>query len=206
LPEYRRDLEKRPARGADLVTLLRLPDTLNVRQTIPAAAFGDLYRRYSRDVYRFALSLTGDAASAEDITAETFLRVWSSPSPVHLETVKAYLLAIARNVFLHELRGRSRRLSIEDAGEPAVASHHRDAEAKDELEFVLEDLRALPEPDRTALLLRAGDGLAYQEIAAILGISTGAARVKVHRARLVLAEQRVRRAANSEGTCKSRTK
>jgi DNA-directed RNA polymerase specialized sigma24 family protein len=41
--------------------------------------FHDLYESYSRDVYRFALYLSGDPALADDITSETFVRVWSSP-------------------------------------------------------------------------------------------------------------------------------
>jgi RNA polymerase sigma-70 factor (ECF subfamily) len=51
-------------------------------------------------------------------------------------------------------------------------------------------LRQLPEVDRAALLMRAEDGLPYEEIAAALGLSVAAARVKVHRARLKLAAAR----------------
>jgi len=60
--------------------------------------FHDLYERYSRDVYRFALYLSGDPALADDITSETFVRVWSSREPIRFATVKGYLLTIARNL------------------------------------------------------------------------------------------------------------
>ena len=60
--------------------------------------FADLYQSYARDVYRFALYLTGDPSLADDVTSETFIRIWSSPEPVRLATVKAYLLTIARNL------------------------------------------------------------------------------------------------------------
>ena len=60
--------------------------------------FHELYESYSRDVYRFALYLSGDPALADDVTSETFIRVWSSPEPIRLATVKAYLLTIARNL------------------------------------------------------------------------------------------------------------
>ena len=53
---------------------------------------------------------------------------------------------------------------------------------------MLAALQTLPEIDRAAVLLRAEEGLSYEEVAAALGISSGAARVKVHRARLKLAE------------------
>ena len=64
--------------------------------------FHDLYESYSQDVYRFALYLSGDPAVADDITSETFVRVWSSPEPIRLATVKGYLLTIARNLWLME--------------------------------------------------------------------------------------------------------
>jgi DNA-directed RNA polymerase specialized sigma24 family protein len=66
--------------------------------------FHELYERYSRDVYRFALYLSGDPALADDVTSKAFIRVWSSPEPVRLATVKAYLLTIARNLWLMERR------------------------------------------------------------------------------------------------------
>ena len=60
----------------------------------------------------------------------------------------------------------------------------------DELSRALAALAELPETDRTALLLRADEALSYEDIASILGITTVAARVKVHRARARLAHVR----------------
>ncbi|MBI3473520.1 MAG: hypothetical protein HY013_19365 [Candidatus Solibacter usitatus] len=76
--------------------------------------FHELYEKYARDVYRFALYLSGDPALADDVTSETFVRVWSSPEPVRLATVKAYLLTIARNLCLMERRRSSRRQSLDE--------------------------------------------------------------------------------------------
>ena len=59
---------------------------------------------------------------------------------------------------------------------------------QDQLRFVMEALATLPEVDRAAVLMRADEGLAYEEIAVALGISVASAKVKVHRARLRLAE------------------
>jgi len=58
---------------------------------------------------------------------------------------------------------------------------------------VIADLQTLPEPDRAALLMRAEEQMPYEEIAAALGITAGSAKVKVHRARLRLAELRMNR-------------
>ena len=63
--------------------------------------FSRLYATYGRDVFRFALFLSGDPALAEDIASETFIRAWAARERVDLATVKGYLFAIARNLFLH---------------------------------------------------------------------------------------------------------
>src|SRR5437879_6441822 len=94
-------------------------------------SFHELYEKYSRDVYRFALYLSGNAAVAQDVTSETFIRVWSSPEPVRLATVKAYLLAIARNLCFMERR-RSSRQQLLDEATPGGSSVAREAEAREE--------------------------------------------------------------------------
>jgi len=156
-----------------------------------AARFSDLYGKYSADVYRFALYLSGNRTLAEDITAETFLRIWNAADAVRPATVKGYLLAIARNLYLHELR-TVRRESPLPPVMPATGSIEHAAEAKAEFDRVMAGIEQLPEIDRAAVLLRAEDGLSYEEIAAVLGISLSAAKVKIHRARLKLAAVRGR--------------
>jgi RNA polymerase sigma-70 factor (ECF subfamily) len=152
--------------------------------------FHELYERYARDVYRFALYLSGDPALADDITSETFIRVWSSPEPVRLATVKAYLLTIARNLWLIERRRRVRYQSLDDTIPDSGQGVLRQVEVKDELDRVLHALREIPEVDRAALLMRVDEGLPYEEIAAALGMPVTTVKVKVHRARLKLAQIR----------------
>lgn len=76
--------------------------------------FSELYRRYAPDVYRFALYLTGQSSEAEDITAETFARVWTSPEPLRTATVKAYLFTIARHLYRHGRRIHSRHVALDE--------------------------------------------------------------------------------------------
>ncbi|HEY7500856.1 MAG TPA: RNA polymerase sigma factor [Vicinamibacterales bacterium] len=148
--------------------------------------FESLYRTYARDVFRFALYLSGDRAEADDITAETFARALASREPIRVPTVKAYLLMIARNVY----RAGRRRANRLTALEESVADARRDPETaaahRRELDRVIAAMQTLPEIDRAALLMRALDDLPYEEIAAALGISAGAAKVKVCRARVRL--------------------
>ncbi|MBI1789226.1 MAG: RNA polymerase sigma factor, partial [Acidobacteria bacterium] len=137
-----------------------------------------------------ALYLSGDPALADDVTSETFVRVWSSPEPVRLATVKAYLLTIARNLCRMERRRSSRRQSLDKTIADGGHSVARSVEAKDELDRVLRALREFPEADRAALLMRANEGLSYEEIAAALSLPVATVKVKVHRARLKLAKMR----------------
>jgi RNA polymerase sigma-70 factor, ECF subfamily len=149
--------------------------------------FSSLYKKYASDVYRFALYLSGERGDAEDITSETFVRAWTAPEPIEMATAKGYLFTIARNLFLQGLRRKSRHVALdEDLREPG-ASPYAQAEGKEELHSVLTQLQGLPEVSRAALLMRAVDGMAYEEIARALGISLAAVKVKIHRARLALA-------------------
>lgn len=152
--------------------------------------FSGLYRAYARDVHRFALFLSGDPALADDIVSETFIRLWHARARVDLVSVKAYLLTIARNLFLQERRRHRRIASLDEGAADGVPGPEQRLQQRRELETVLTALQELPETDRAAVLLRAEEGLSYEEIAAALGIPPGTARVKVHRARLRLAEAR----------------
>jgi RNA polymerase sigma-70 factor, ECF subfamily len=147
--------------------------------------FHELYARYSPVVFRFALRLSGDAAAAEDITAETFLRVWAAPVPPRTDTVQAWLLTIARNLFLHERRRAWRSQAL---GEHDRSVAPADSDAQEEWERVSAALRNLGEPDRTILLLRAEDEMPWDDIAGVVGLTPVAVRVRAHRARLKLAE------------------
>ena len=148
--------------------------------------FSELFQAHSRDVYRFALFLSGDHDLAEDIVSETFIRVWHARDRLDLTTVKAYLLAIARNLFLDERRRAARRTALVDEHVDPRPGPEQAASLRGELQAVLSALQALPEIDRAAVLLRAEESLSYEEIGALLGLTPIAARVKVHRARTKL--------------------
>lgn len=152
--------------------------------------FSALYKKYAPDVYHFALYLSGERGEAEDITSETFVRAWASSEPIRMATVKGYLFTIARNLFLQGLRKKSRHVALDEELRDPQASPYEQAEQKAELLAVLGGLQKLPEIDRAALLMSAFDEMPYEEIARALGISLAAVKVKIHRARLVLADIR----------------
>ena len=152
--------------------------------------FSGLYRRYAKDVYRFALYLSGNHADAEDITAETFTRVWTTTGEIRAATVKAYLFTIARNLCRESRRRDARRADLHEWLPDPKPGPEMDAAARLQLRAVWDELRELSEPDRAALLMYAVEGFSQAEVAAALGLSLPAVKVKIHRARLRLAALR----------------
>ena len=147
--------------------------------------FSDLYERFAPDVYRFSFWLCGNASDADDLTAETFVRAWvGAGHNIQTETIKAYLFAIARNLYLKQLERAKRNQNLEDNLVDKQYSPEKIVADRDELEQALALLAELPEVDRAAFILRIEHEIPYVEIARILQISLSAAKVKVHRVRL----------------------
>jgi len=91
---------------------------------------------------------------------------------------------------LTERKRRLRSQDLDDTIPDTSQSVSRQVEVKDELDRVLRALREIPEVDRAALLMRVDEGLRYEEVAAALGLPVATVKVKVHRARLRLAQIR----------------
>jgi RNA polymerase sigma-70 factor, ECF subfamily len=145
-------------------------------------SFAEIYEAYAKDVFRFALYLSGNRHEAEDLTAEAFVRLWTARN-VRLATVKAYLLAITRNLHLEQLRRRRVSEELSDFVEDRSPSPEAIAVGRDRVAKLLAILQTMPEVDRSALIMRA-DGLSYEEIAQALGITLSNTKVKIHRARM----------------------
>lgn len=153
--------------------------------------FHEIYERHSRDVFRYAFWLSGSADDADDITSETFARAWVGRDEIRTETVKAYLFAIARNLYLKGLRQTKRQTDLDP--------HHTDPQLAPELQVesrlavdrAMIAIQALTEVDRAAFLLRVQHELPYEEIARILQLPLTTVKVKIHRARLKLAAQEI---------------
>jgi RNA polymerase sigma-70 factor (ECF subfamily) len=150
-------------------------------------SFHELYEAHSRHVYRYALSLCGNTADAEDITMAAFFKAWTA-EPVRAQTARAYLLTIARNIFLDGRRRAWRERTLE-AGHENAHSFAARQEKIVELSQALQAMRELPEAYRAPLEMWAAGGLSYEEIAAALGASVPVVKMRIHRARQMLAER-----------------
>lgn len=176
---------KMDAAASEPVTFRLVAD--NTEVNAQPMTFQDAYVQYAGDVYRFAHWLTGNPDDARDITSETFVLAFTGGVEPRMETVKAYLFAIARNLHRKQWRRAGRQEPLNDALPAPALAPDEAAAGRDDLCRTMAAVRALPELDRTVLLLRAEEGLAYEEIAALTGLSPTAAKVRVFRARAKLA-------------------
>jgi RNA polymerase sigma-70 factor (ECF subfamily) len=153
--------------------------------------FHEIYECHAKDVYRYAYWLSGGADEADDITSETFARAWVGREEIRTETVKAYLFAIARNLYLKGLRQTNRQTDLSPRHADPQPAPEQQVESKLELDRAMDAIQSLPEMDRAAFLLRVQHELPYDEIARILQLPLTTIKVKIHRARLKLAAQEI---------------
>jgi len=171
------------------------------------AAFRLLVERHQRLVYGTVLKMLGDPFEAEDAAQRVFLRVWQA-APRYRPEAKftTWLLTIVRHLVFNE----SRRLSRLRSREARPFGPSADAEGEEQEPDLFDPsqrdpaallagkefrarldgaIAALPETQRMALLLKAHHDLPYEEIAAVLGLSLGATKSILFRAREALKEK-----------------
>lgn len=153
--------------------------------------FEDLYNSYSSEVYKFAFWISGDRFEAEDITSETFVRVWVRFNSIQTKTLKAYLFTIARNIYLKKWNQAKRHIAIDDTFPYPIPGPEKIVVSRLEIQQIQNMLQMLSEIDRTAFILRVLFDLPYIEIARILQISNSSVKVKVHRVRKKLLASRI---------------
>jgi RNA polymerase sigma-70 factor (ECF subfamily) len=159
-------------------------------------AFGQIFERHSRTVYNHAFRLTGSWAVAEDVTQATFLTAWRRRGGARVVdgSVLPWLLVVATNTVRTQRRSAGRWLALlrripperEATADPAdeVAARLDDER---QMAYLLSLVRRLPRAEREAITLCVWSGIDYLEAAAVLGISEGAVRSRVSRARARLA-------------------
>lgn len=153
------------------------------------------------DVYRFALSLTRDAADADDVVQETFLRAYRSWHTFIPGTdCRRWLFTICRNVFLRSRERQRQTVDLEDGEQDAVAAGsvyaaarekgYDDIYARLDLAPALSDaLDELSEPFRSAVVLVDVEDLTYESAAEVMGVPIGTVRSRLFRGRRLLQEK-----------------
>ena len=165
------------------------------------AAFTELVHRHEHRVYTLALRMLRNPADAEDALQETFISALNGLKNFRREaTFATWLYRIAYNATLMRLRKSPTAASLDEVIENdegsmprELADWSRDPEAallnKETRAAMDAAVATLPETLRSVFLLRDVDGLSTEEAAAVLNISTDAAKVRLHRARLALRDK-----------------
>jgi RNA polymerase sigma-70 factor, ECF subfamily len=154
-------------------------------------SWDELVRQHADRVYRLAYRLSGNQHDAEDLTQETFIRVFRSVQNYQPGTFEGWLHRITTNLFLDMVRRRSRiRMEAlpEDydrvpADEPNPEQIYHDSRLGPDLQAALD---SLPPEFRAAVVLCDIEGLSYEEIGATLGVKLGTVRSRIHRGRQAL--------------------
>lgn len=176
---------------------MKLEDLFLLAKKGDGRAFEQIVLQTERAVYNLALSIVKKKEDAEDVTQETYLRLWRVASELKLEgSLKLYILKAARNLSLDLIRKNSRMdeidtviLDSDGEFEIDIADDSPDSRPdasylrKVEKETVLQSIEELPSAAREMIVLRDIEGLSYAEIGAMLGIAEGTLKSKLFRAR-----------------------
>lgn len=149
------------------------------------AAYGYLVLRYRKMVVGVAYRMCGDAALAEDVAQEVFVRVWDRLSTYSPQgSMKGWLCRISSNLTIDLLRRQKPTVDVEqEALESPVVSPETAAVESERAAAVRAAVMDLPLPNRMALVLREYEGLSYQEIASTLDIPVGTVKSRLNDAR-----------------------
>lgn len=165
------------------------------------AAFETLVEKYKQPVINFIARTVRDATEAEDLAQNVFVQVFKSAYRYEVSArFSTWLFTIVRNLCLNEIRRRSRHAAESlDATCPAdenrPARQFEDTKAfsppdallqEELLQKIEQAIAALPEQQRTAILLCQQEEVSYEDIAKVLGCSLSATKSLIHRGRETL--------------------
>jgi RNA polymerase sigma-70 factor, ECF subfamily len=145
----------------------------------------ELVRRHGAAVGRFLYSSGAPPADLDDLVQDTFFRAFRALDGWRGEaSFRSWLFTIGGNLLRDEFRKRKGRqmLSLDDRDLPDSADPHAELAAAEAERRVRDGVATLPRLQREVFLRRAQQGGDYEEIAAALGTTPGAARVHCHHA------------------------
>ncbi|HWX97248.1 MAG TPA: RNA polymerase sigma factor [Solirubrobacteraceae bacterium] len=151
-------------------------------------AFEAIVRRYRRPLLRYCRRMGLSESRAEDVVQQALLRAWMALGRGgEVRSPKAWLYRTVHNTAVNAMRGAREHGPLDD-GAPAdfAASAESDFERRVAVRQTLGHVAALPQMQREAILLTAIDGHSHEEIASALGVTHGAVRGLLYRARATL--------------------
>ena len=157
-------------------------------------AFGELYDRYGPAIFRFLLRLLRDRAAAEDLVQQVFLRIHEARAAFDpRRSFRTWIFTIARRLAANWSARGGRGMNEPDPSEieDGAPSPERRAIVRDEARAVERALSTLSREDAEVLLLAKYEGLSYEDIGEVVGCTSDAVKMRVHRALKRLAERLV---------------
>jgi RNA polymerase sigma factor (sigma-70 family) len=152
------------------------------------SAFEEIFRRYGAPLRSYAASLV-TAQRADDVTQEAFTKAYLALRGTDKEIqLRPWLYRIVRNTALTNIRDEPKAGAELDEAQAAGMAPEELAEQREEIKRLMAGLRELPEPQRAAIVMRELEGLSHEQIATSLGLSGGAVRQSIYRARRTLRE------------------
>jgi len=159
-------------------------------------AFEDMVKTHQHRIYGVALRMMGSRAEAEEVAQETFLRAHGALGEFRGNArLSTWLYAIASRLCLNRLASGEHRMARRRADALEVVPGRLEDQPGGDLErsereaALQRAIAELPEDRRVVVVLRDLEGLAYDEIAAALGLELGTVRSRLHRARLELKDK-----------------
>jgi RNA polymerase sigma-70 factor (ECF subfamily) len=176
---------------------MKLEDLFLLAKKGDGRAFEQIVLQTERAVYNLALSIVKKKEDAEDVTQETYLRLWRTANDLKIEnSLKSYILRTARNLALDLIRKNSKHANDDTVILNADGEFEIDIEdtspdsrpdaaylQKIEKEAIRASVSELPPSAKELIILRDIEGLPYSEIASMLGIAEGTLKSKLFRAR-----------------------
>ncbi len=150
-----------------------------------SGAFGVIFQRYAKKIYRFIFFRIKEKDLADDLTNEVFLKMWQQiQADKKIDNLKAYIYKITRNLLIDYYRKQRDEVDIENAKHLIDDNQDliNDITLTSEVIELLTKIEFLREDYREVLLLRYVEDLSIAEIADILDKSPGAVKVTTHRA------------------------
>ena len=149
-------------------------------------AYGELYERYLKEIYRYAYFRLGDQTEAEDITANTFMKTWEYLPRIYKRDASIYnfrnwLYRVAKNLIIDYYR-KKKPLPLHDYYLEDHDSTIKDAEQDIQSRLLTKAILALSPDYQQIIILRFINQLNHQEAAKIMGRSTGQTRILQYRA------------------------
>lgn len=150
--------------------------------------FEEVYNRYSKDVFKFCLSLCGSQATAEDLTSEAFLKAVKAGNTFEGKcSVKVWLCQIAKNTYYDYLRKHSKITEL-PVDLPSEGDFELALLDKAEALKIHKLLHRLDDPFKEVFSLRVFSELSFAEIGEVFEKSESWARVTFHRAKTKIKE------------------